>query len=213
MISLPRNIKLLKTIIIIMSTSNLILIISGIDNNVSPEYIATVFVKHNIAQVRNVTLVPYFSGKIIYVRAYVEIWAWCENQDANNFIKQLTNMERDTFIRHHADEYWAVELTQYDSEFPFQTVGSMSQYFPITFYESCLDIASAEQRCDKAHRNLIFAREYGDDYDAQVEAEIAYSVALELFKEVRCNTECTATNTERSENVTLRSHQKNYFHL
>jgi len=195
------------------ATSNLILIISGIHNSVRPEYIATVFVKHNIAQVRNVTLVPYFSGKIIYVRAYVEIWAWCENQDANNFIKQLTNMERDTFIRHHADEYWAVELTQYDSEFPFQTVGSMIQYFPITFEETCLDIASAEQRLDKAHRDLIFSKEYGDDYDAQVEAEMAYDIALNIFKEVRCNTECTATNSERSENVTLRLHQKNYFHL
>jgi len=198
-----------------MSTSNIILIISGIDNDVRPEYIATVFIKHNIAQVRNVTLVPYFSDKKIYIRAYVEIWTWCENQDAYNFIKQLTNMEHDTFIKHHDDEYWAVELTQYDSEFPFQTVGSMTQYFPNTFYETCLDIASAKQRCDKAHRNLIFARDYGDDYDAQVEAEIAYNIALNIFKEVRCNTKIIAVHTETSEeldnsNVTLRSYQKNY---
>ena len=205
--------KTIIIIIIIMSASNVILIISGIKNNVSPEYIATVFAKHKIAQLKNVTLVPYFSGNIIYVRAYVEIWAWCENQVAYNFVKQLTNMERETFIRHNDDEYWTVELTQYGSESPFQTIGSMSQYFPITFDETCLDIESAEKRLDKAHRDLIFAREYGDDYDAQVKAEMAYSVALNIFKEVRCNTECTATNSERYKNVTLRSHQKNYFHL
>ena len=196
-----------------MATSNLILIINGIDNTVRPEYIATVFAKHKIAQVKNVTLVPYFSGKIICIRAYVEIWAWCENPNAYNFIKQLSDMEHDTFIHHRFNERWMVEFTQYDSEFPFQTVGSMSQYFPITFDETCLDIESAEKRLDKAHRDLIFSKEYGDDYDAQVEAEIAYDIALNIFKEVRCNMGCTATNTERSENVTLRSHQKNYFHL
>ena len=142
-----------------MSIANLILIISGINNEVRPEYIATVFFKHKIAQVRNIILVPYFSGKIIYVRAYVEIWAWCEDPSAHNFIKQLTNTEHNTFIIHRLTERWMVELTQYDSEFPFQTIGSMSEYFPITFYETCLDTKFAEKRIEKASKDLYLTKE------------------------------------------------------
>ena len=171
-----------------MSFSNNILIISGINKNVSPEYISMIFIKHKLAQVKNIMFVPYFLGKIIYIRAYVEIWTWCEHSiAAKNLINQLLNIEHKTVICHHDNEFWEVELTQYDNEFPFQTQGSMSQYFPITFYENCLDIETAEKRLNKAHRDLIFSKEYSDDYDAQIEAEIAYSIALEIFKEVRCN--------------------------
>jgi len=169
-----------------MSITTAILIIDGIEQDISFEYIATVLINHDIAMVKHINFMPYFSKKLIYIRAYVELWDWCESENAKDFIDSLSGSNIKTQFQHHENEYWTIKSTEYDSEFPFNIDGCISEYFPLKFYDSCLDIECAEVRLQKAHRDLVFASEFGDDYDIQVEAEMAYHSALKIFKELRC---------------------------
>ena len=192
-----------------MSLTNDMFIIDGIEQHVTAEYIATVLINHNIVKVKNIKLIPYFSKKYVYIRAYVELWSWCESEVAEKIIEQLNDSTLETQIQHHNNEYWTFKITEYDSDFPFQLHGCISENFPLTFYDNCLNIETAEKRLQKAHRDLIFATEFGDDYDVQVEAEFEYNNALELFKELHCKiTFKSACIGDR--HIKHRAHMKKY---
>lgn len=166
--------------------------INKIDQDVTGEYIATVFAKHKIAQISSIILVPYFLGKTIYIRAYVEIWKWFDSEAACNFLDRL-NQDKEILIVHHSDECWTVELIENGTTLPCPN-DYLVKEFPLSFYEICLDVDAAEKRLTNAHRDLIFARDFGDDYDTQVEAEYAYQEALDILRELFCKSECSVSN-------------------
>jgi hypothetical protein len=182
-----------------MSNNDIILVISDIQQHVSPEYIATVFAKHQIALVSSISFTPYFIERTIYFRAYIKIWRWCESEAAYNFIKRIEK-KTEARVVHHDDEYWVIDIHRSGmaEEFPPNPKDCLIKTFSLPFYDRCLDIDLAEQRLANAHRDLIFATEFGDDYDAQVDAEFAYEDALDVLRELHCKTNC---------NVTTRSHK------
>ena len=183
-----------------MSNNDIILVISNIQQHVSPEYIATIFAKHQIALVNSIAFSPYFIERTIYFRAYIKIWSWCDSESAYNFIKRIEK-KNNARIVHHDDEYWVIDIKHSGTveEFQPNLNDCLIKTFPLPFYDRCLDIDLAEQCLEKAHRDLIFATEFSDDYDAQVRAQFAYDDALDVWRELRCKTTC---------NVTTRIHKK-----
>lgn len=83
------------------ANNNMSLIISGIEEQYSPVYIANTFWNLNIAKVSSIILTP--NGV-----AYVEIKQWCDTEIAYNFIHRLNNLKKETRLVHYQDDWWIV---------------------------------------------------------------------------------------------------------
>ena len=100
-----------------MSTVISSIIISGITEGYTSEYIANVLWKQGLAQVSRITMLPYLEhdSNTICFTAYADIQAWADTEAAFNFIKRLDK----TFVArivHHDDDAWHVRLnTRYNA--------------------------------------------------------------------------------------------------
>ena len=74
------------------------------------EYIANVFWKHRIAQVKSITLFPYLQGSNVYQRAYITIDNWSDSEVAYNFIQRLKQKSKPTRIVYKDDLWWPVKI-------------------------------------------------------------------------------------------------------
>lgn len=93
------------------------IIISGITEGYTSEYIANVLWKQGLAQVSRITMLPYLEhdSNTICFTAYADIQAWADTEAAFNFIKRLDK----TFVArivHYDDDAWHVRLnTHYNA--------------------------------------------------------------------------------------------------
>ena len=184
------------------------IIIAGVSAEVSAEYIAIVFARQHIAQVRSVTLIPYFVGSMLYNRAYVVVWSWSASESAYNFLRRLSGKEEARIV-YHDDNYWVVKPNMYIV--PTGIEGTTTATFSYTLYENGddLSITLAERNLAAAERDLEFQRDFGDDYERTVECEYAFDVALYALRDLRFK-ETQIVYAEQSPNITLRSHQQLY---
>jgi hypothetical protein len=88
------------------------IIISGITEGYTSEYIANVLWKQGLAQVNRITMVPYLDHETntICFTAYADIQEWADTEAAFNFIKRLDK----TFVArivHNDDDSWHVRIT------------------------------------------------------------------------------------------------------
>ena len=88
------------------------IIISGITEGYTSEYIANVLWKQGLAQVSRITMLPYLDheSNTICFTAYADIQEWADTEAAFNFIKRLDK----TFVArivHNDDDSWHVRIT------------------------------------------------------------------------------------------------------
>jgi hypothetical protein len=88
------------------------IIISGITEGYTSEYIANVLWKQGLAQVNRINMVPYLDHETntICFTAYADIQEWADTETAFNFIKRLDK----TFVArivHNDDDSWHVRIT------------------------------------------------------------------------------------------------------
>ena len=86
------------------------IMISRIQPHYTAEYIANVFWKHRIAQVKSITLFPYLQGSNVYQRAYITIDTWSDSEVAYNFIQRLKQKSKPTRIVYKDDLWWPVKI-------------------------------------------------------------------------------------------------------
>jgi len=79
------------------------IVIRCVETKYTTEYIAKVLWNQRIAQVSNITLVPFNNS---YQKAYINISKWCDTEVAYNFIQRLKNMNKETRLVHSNDENW-----------------------------------------------------------------------------------------------------------
>ena len=93
------------------------IVISGITEGYTSEYIANVLWKQGLAQVSRITMLPYLEheSNTMCFTAYADIQQWADTEAAFNFIKRLEH----TFVArivHHDDDAWHVRLnTRYNA--------------------------------------------------------------------------------------------------
>ena len=100
-----------------MSTVISSIIISGIAEGYTAEYIANVLWKQGLAQISRITMLPYLEHdtNTMCFTAYADIQQWADTEAAFNFIKRLDK----TFVArivYHDDDAWHVRLnTHYNA--------------------------------------------------------------------------------------------------
>jgi hypothetical protein len=108
------------------------LIIHSIEAEYTSEYIVNVLWRHNIAQVRHITLIPQLTGSTILQTAYVEIETWCDSEIAYNFIHRLNSGTKEARLVHSVDNWWKVEIN------PNKTIQlylhAQTQHFPNSYF-------------------------------------------------------------------------------
>lgn len=180
------------------------IVIRALPQNVTAEYIATVFSKQNIAQVKSVTMRSCFDQDM-YNEAYVELWSWGESESAYNFLGRLKGLQGEARVVHRDDDAWVIH--PYYQAIPSRMDGTKTAYFPYDLYNDDFMISLAERRLAAAQRELMFERDFGDDYQRIVDAEIEYEHAIRALRNI-CIEE--PSFAELYPNVTLRSHQTIY---
>jgi hypothetical protein len=112
--------------------SNKSLIIHSIEAEYTSEYIANILWRHNIAQVKHITLIPQLTGSTVLQTAYVEIEMWCDSEIAYNFIHRLNSGTKEARLVHSIDNWWKVEIN------PNKTVQlylyAQTQHFPRSYF-------------------------------------------------------------------------------
>lgn len=112
--------------------SNKSLIIHSVEAEYTSEYIANILWRHNIAQVKHITLIPQLTGSTVLQTAYVEIEMWCDSEIAYNFIHRLNSGTKEARLVHTSDNWWKVEIN------PNKTVQlylyAQTQHFPRSYF-------------------------------------------------------------------------------
>lgn len=159
-----------------MSTVISSIIISGITEGYTSEYIANVLWKQGLAQVSRITMLPYLEhdSNTICFTAYADIQAWADTEAAFNFIKRLDK----TFVArivHHDDDAWHVRLnTRYNANdnvhlFAYATNFNTQYYSP---FEKGEENTLREKMEDKEEYEL---EDEDEDYCQEME-DILYDI-------------------------------------
>lgn len=91
------------------------LYISCIEKRFNANFIAAVFVRNSIAQVRKVYIEPYKSNRK-YNRAYIDIELWYDTEAAYNFIQRLRSPFHEARIVYGDDNWWVVDINKYPAK-------------------------------------------------------------------------------------------------
>ena len=196
-----------------MSINNLMILC--VEGEYSQEYIANVFWNRNIAQVSDITLIPYLKNNDVYNIAYVTISSWCDSEVAYNFIQRLKQPSKETRLVHYDDLWWSVQINTHNNgniNAGTYTVTFMPEYFvkftddhddeevfrlthPIQgVFNDYYTPEEAENRIWHLQQDLSTMDETSDTNVSAVEAEI-----INLTNELRIH-----YALENSQNVTKR---------
>jgi hypothetical protein len=91
------------------------LTIHSVESEYTAEYIANILWRQNIAQVRNITLIPHLKGSSVLQTAYVDVETWCDSEIAYNFISKLNSGLKEARLVHNSDNWWKVEINRYNT--------------------------------------------------------------------------------------------------
>ena len=101
------------------------LVIPCVEMQYTAEYIVNVFWNQGIAQVSNVTLIPYPTNTEYLQMAYIYIDSWCDTEVAYNFLQRLKDTNKETRLVHSSEDWWPVEanttnlfMLNYSTSFP-----------------------------------------------------------------------------------------------
>ena len=132
------------------------LVIPCVEMCYTAEYIANVFWTQGIAQVSNITLIPYPTNTEYLQVAYIYIGTWCDTEVAYNFLQRLKDMNKETRLVHTSENWWPVAFNT-NNMFMF----NYSTSFPPDYYEN--KIVEPEPKSDlKELQDIILA-----DMDAE----------------------------------------------
>lgn len=85
------------------------LIIPCVESYYGHKHIANVFWKQQIAKIGSVTLIPSSrSSKKQYNVAYITVSEWCDSEVAYNFIKRISNSNKETRLIYKSDKWWPI---------------------------------------------------------------------------------------------------------
>lgn len=139
------------------------LMIPCVEIEYSQEYIANVFWRQGIAQVSNITLIPYLKNTEIYNFAYITIQEWCDSESAYNFIYRISSTNKEARLVHNDDDWWPVQLNTHnngDINVGVYTVSFDSSYFikePVSwineYEEWCLEDELVNSQIEYAIQN------------------------------------------------------------
>lgn len=107
------------------------LMIHGVEEHITQDYIASVFWKNKLAKVSSVTLMPYLKNNKIYQLAYITVGEWCDNESTYNFIKRLKNDIVEARVIYEDDNWWSVELNNHNNG---SFVGDYTRLFDLQSY-------------------------------------------------------------------------------
>lgn len=105
-----------------MSFNNII--VTGIQMNITAEYIANTFWNQSIARIKSIILTPYLYNSTFYQTAYIHVAEWCDSEIAYNFIKRLQNRQKITRVVHQVDDWWPVAINTME----IKTIMNLMQY-------------------------------------------------------------------------------------
>ena len=112
------------------------LVIPCVEILYTAEYIANVFWNQRIAQVRTVTLIPYYTHTEYVQAAYIDIECWCDTEVAYNFLQRLKDINKETRLVHSSENWWPVAVNTHNL-----FMLNYSTSFPPAYYEKeCFDI-------------------------------------------------------------------------
>jgi hypothetical protein len=80
-------------------------VIPSVESRYTTGYIANVFRKLNIAEVRNITLTTNSYQSNI---AYVDIEEWADTEVAYNIIRRLKENKKEVRVVHKGDDWWVL---------------------------------------------------------------------------------------------------------
>jgi hypothetical protein len=103
------------------------LYITDIDYRITPQNIKDVFCNLNIANIKHISLTPYykqiFNDYICYQTAYIVIDEWHDSEDAYDFIQQIKSPYKEArIIYDKIDEasWWKVEEWKENNDYELQ---------------------------------------------------------------------------------------------
>jgi hypothetical protein len=89
--------------------------IPSVELKYTPEYIADIFWRQKIAQVKKITMIPYLRNNDVYNIVYIYIETWCDSESAYNFIQRLKDSTKEARLVHNSDDWWHVEINTHNS--------------------------------------------------------------------------------------------------
>ena len=115
------------------------LMIQFVEFEYTAEYIANVFWRQHIAQVSNITLIPYLQNSDVFYVAYITIDHWVDSEAAYNFVRRLKNPATEARIVHSGDDWWAVQKNSHNNG--DLVVGIYTTIFDRNYYQNSDEIA------------------------------------------------------------------------
>ena len=103
------------------------------------EYIANVFWRQHIAQVSNITLIPYLQNSDVFYVGYITIDHWVDSEAAYNFVQRLKNQGTEARLVHSGDDWWAVKKNSHNSG--ELVVGNYTTIFDRNYYQNGDEVA------------------------------------------------------------------------
>lgn len=146
------------------------LLISGIERQYSPEYIANVLWKQRIAKATSITYLPKLNSNLF--NAYITIGQWCDSEVAYNFIKRLQFAYIETRIVYNDENWWNVYT------FPFNIGCHLPEYttqFDTTYFDKPL-----KKLANNSNRPILGF--YGEQFNPTEAREQLVKLAIYLQK-------------------------------
>ena len=192
--------------------------VSRVQMQYTAEYIANVFWNQNIAQVRNITLIPYFHGNTFYQTAYISIANWCDSEIAYNFIQRLKDKNKKTRIVYHLDNWWSCKLDHYHYGKTFyNTTNFTERYFKTDAVEEAPKEENPKKEEPKEEVLLAPELEEGEvEEGIQADEECLIEMLMKFLEEAEADEEDKLFKKECQmfekmyPNVTLRPHQQSF---
>jgi hypothetical protein len=139
------------------------LMIQFVEFEYTAEYIANVFWRQHIAQVSNITLIPYLQNSDVFYMAYITIDHWVDSEAAYNFVQRLKNPGTEARLVHSGDDWWAVQKNSHNNG---ELVGNYTTIFDRNYYQNSneVDVDVDEEEDDKEYYGWSIKEEAKEDY-------------------------------------------------
>ena len=128
------------------------------------EYIANVFWRQHIAQVSNITLIPYLQNSDVFYVAYITIDHWVDSESAYNFVQRLKNQGTEARLVHSGDDWWAVKNNSHNSG--ELVVGNYTTIFDRNYYQNSDEVAvdvEEEEEYEEEYKEEYKEEEYKEE--------------------------------------------------
>ena len=139
------------------------LMIQFVEFEYTAEYIANVFWRQHIAQVSNITLIPYLQNSDVFYVAYITIDHWVDSESAYNFVQRLKNQGTEARLVHSGDDWWAVKNNSHNSG--ELVVGNYTTIFDRNYYQNsdevAVDVSEEEEEEEKEYYGWAVEEDYG----------------------------------------------------